>query len=182
MTSLSYRLHKKTHSQHWIDKTPTKILNKNLNTTSKHLKSSHSENGETHLTIIYCLPKSDSYSCLNITRQKKENAIATSTRNPTQRVITSLLSNPPSHYWNFRDLSSISLSDSGNILTSRSTSSLNHRFITSHQSWHPIKNASRPLHSLSFHGFISHPHHNLRTSLQLNSNIFQTVTQTMSNV
>ena len=48
---------------------------KNLNITLKHLKSSHSENEETHLTIIFCFSKSDSYLYFNITRQKKENVI-----------------------------------------------------------------------------------------------------------
>ena len=56
---------------------------KNLNITSKHLKSSHSKNGETHSTIIYYLSKSNSYSYLNIARQKKKSAIATFTRNFT---------------------------------------------------------------------------------------------------
>ena len=87
----------------------SRFSTKNLNIILKYLKSSHSENEETHSTIIYCLLKSDSYLYLDIARQKKENVIviATSTRNPTsvssknhipQRVITSLLSDPFSQY------------------------------------------------------------------------------------
>ena len=53
-------------------KHPPRFSTKNLNTTSKHFKSSHLENEETHSTIIYCLSKSNSYPCLDITRQKKK--------------------------------------------------------------------------------------------------------------
>ena len=58
----------------------TKIVkhpHRNLNTTSTHLKSSHSENGETHSTIAYRLFKPDHYPCLGIARQEKESATAT---------------------------------------------------------------------------------------------------------
>ena len=71
----------------------SRFSTKNLNIISKHLKSSHSENEETHLTIICYLSKSNPYSCFNITRQKKKSAIATFTRNLTfiqKRSISSL--------------------------------------------------------------------------------------------
>ena len=127
----------------------TEIFIKIFNIISKHLKSSHSENGGTHSTIICCLSKSNLYSCLDIIRQEKENAIATVT----------------------------------STRKSRSTSSLSHRSITSHQSWHSTKNASLFLHSLSFHNFMSHSHHSSKTSLQLDSSILQSsIIQIMSNV
>ena len=80
-----------------------KFSTKNLNITSKYLKSSHSENGETHLTIIYYLLKLDPYPYLDITRQEKKSAIVITTsvsskNHISQRIITSLLSDPPSQY------------------------------------------------------------------------------------
>ena len=115
---IKYRTHSQRHLKRLKNESiiafAKEILNtllentkKNLNITSKHLKSSHLKNGETHLTIICYLLKSDFYTCLDITRQKKENAIATFTRNSIsvlsknyipQRIITSLLSNPFSQY------------------------------------------------------------------------------------
>ena len=77
-----------------------------------------------------------------------------------------------------------------NILILKSTSSLSHRSITSHQlwlllAWHFIKNVSLFLYSLlySFYDLISHSHHSFKISLQLNSSISQSrIILTMSNV
>ena len=58
-------------------------LYQNLNTTSRHLNISHPENRETHSKIVVSTPivspKSDPYPCLDIARQEKESATATST-------------------------------------------------------------------------------------------------------
>ena len=81
----------------------SRFSTKNLNITLKHFKSSHSENEETHSTIVYCFLKSNFYSYLNIARWKKESVIAIaisvlSKNHIPQRVIISLLSNPFSQY------------------------------------------------------------------------------------
>ena len=89
-TSLLSPLQEKSLTLYSI-KHPSRFSTKNLNITSKHLKSSHSKNEKTHSTIICCLSKSNPYSCLDIARQKKESATAIVTATKHTRNLTSLL-------------------------------------------------------------------------------------------